>query len=500
VDDPLSTQELVAYLSPLIAGLATAVLVLAWEVLGSRRAAVAIGSIGMFLAAGLAAWSSQVHEARLLLDVAAAGDSRAILAGWVFGLTGVALLAGLRSLSSASSGAQVAALAAFTGSMSVVLLSSFDIALTLIALETLALAAYALVALGDSDAADEAAMKYFVQGALVAGLLVFGVAVAYGVFGGTTDYFAIASGLRSVPAELVDSGAGGKVMPPLLPAALLTLAFAGSAFFFKLGAFPLHSWVPDAYETARPSAAATMSAGPKIAVLAAMIVLLVGVFQGQAAVWTKLIAGIAVASMIFGNFGALRQMSYQRMLGYSGIAQVGYALIGFVGIARGPEPILLFAITYAMAVTGAFVAVDAVRETNPAYDGSIQGLAGLGRERPWLGAAMSACMFSLTGIPLTAGFWGKFAVFSYAVYSGWEWLAVVGAIASVVSFGYYGRVMMVMYFERPTALHSTEGAEEGTGGVGPASAALVGVALLIVAIGVIPLLTGLDSVLGLLAL
>jgi NADH-quinone oxidoreductase subunit N len=498
VDDPLSTQELVAYLSPVIAGVVTAVLVLAWEVVGGRRGAVLLGAAGMFAAAGLAGWSSQVHEARLLLEVAAAGEARALLSAAVFGLTGAALLAGSRSLSGSSTGAQVSALAAFTATASVVLLASFDIALALIALETLALCAYGLVALGDSDRADEAAMKYFVQGALVAGMLVFGVALAYGVFGGATDYFSVAAGLRDVPAELVDMGAGG-VMPPLLPAALLTLAFMGGAFFFKLGAFPLHSWVPDAYETARPASAATLSSGPKIAVLAAIVVVLVGLFQGQAVVWTKLVAAIAVASMVFGNFGALRQVSYQRLLGYSGVAQVGYALVGFAGIALGPEAILLFAVTYALGVTGAFVAVDAVRDTHPGYDGTVQGLAGLGRSRPWLGAALSVCMLSLTGIPLTAGFWGKFAVFSSAVYAGWEWLAVVGAVASVVSFGYYGRVMMVLYFERPTALH--EGAsEEPPGRPGAASFVLLVTAFAIVAAGVAPFLTGLDTYLSYLSL
>ncbi len=205
---------------------------------------------------------------------------------------------------------------------------------------------------------------------------------------------------------------------------------------------------------------------------------------------------LAIGSMAFGVFGGLAQRSYTRMLAYSGIAQVGYAL---VAMATGPQAmtalaVLLIAYSAAAAVT--FLAAGVVRSLRPDWDGSIAGMAGLGRTHPLLGAAVAAAMFSLVGMPLTAGFWGKFFVFGVAVSAGYWWLALVGVVASVVSFGFYGAVLKSLYFESSPVEDLP--AEEDTCDR-PALAVVSVLAVSLMVGGVAPLVSGLSWVTRLLA-
>jgi NADH-quinone oxidoreductase subunit N len=205
---------------------------------------------------------------------------------------------------------------------------------------------------------------------------------------------------------------------------------------------------------------------------------------------------LAAASIIFGNFVALRQTSYLRMLGYSGIAQVGYALVAVAVAGAAPtqavfQAAAVLVAAYAVAVSGAFMLAEAVRRMRPEWDGSISGLAGLGREKALLGIASAVIMFSLTGIPLTAGFWGKLQVFGLAIQGGYEWLAVIGVLGSVVSFGYYGSVLRSMYFDDAPAV-AREG-ETPRARAATFVVVLTGLALLVV--GVLPLVTGLAPLL-----
>lgn len=375
----------------------------------------------------------------------------------------------------------VAALVALGSVAGQVLVGAFDLAVLFVALEAVAFVGYALVAAGGTDRSDEAAARYFVQGAVATGLTVYGLAIVVGLGGGGTSYNGMLEGLVRV-------GPHGA----LLGAMLLLTALA-----FKVGAFPFHSWAPDAYETAPPAAAAFLSSGLKVASLGAFIFLVgrafgatvLGEFDATLAETlapiATVIAMIAAASIVFGNLAALKQTSVTRMLGYSGIAQVGYA---FVGIGSTVSGATLFAATYAFGVAGAFLSVEALRTALPEWDGSVSGLAGAARTRPWASFALAVSMLSLTGIPLTAGFWGKALAFLGGIEAGSLWLALVGVIGSVVSFGYYGRVIRALYIDAPDAGESQ--AEAPSARVWPAVVA----AVVVLGFGTIPLLTGLDWV------
>jgi NADH-quinone oxidoreductase subunit N len=376
----------------------------------------------------------------------------------------------------------VAALIALGSVAGQVLVGAFDLAVLFVALEAIALVGYALVAAGGTDRSDEAAARYFVQGAVATGLTVYGLAIVVGLGGGGTGYNGMLDGLARVGPQ----GA-------LLGAMLLLTALA-----FKLGAFPFHSWAPDAYETAPPAAAAFLSSGPKVAALGAFIFLVgrafgpavLGQFDAALAVTlgpiTTIVAVVAVASIAFGNFAALKQTSVTRMLGYSGIAQVGYA---FVGVGSDVPGATLFAVTYAFGVAGAFLAIEALRSALPEWDGSVSGLAGVAKTCPAASFALAVSMLSLTGIPLTAGFWGKALVFLGGIEAGTVWIVVVGVVGSVVSFGYYGRVIRALYIDAPPEAGETAVAA-GSANVWPAVVA----AVMVIGFGTIPMITGLDWV------
>ncbi len=393
----------------------------------------------------------------------------------------------------------VAALVALGSVAGQVLVGAFDLAVLFVALEAVALVGYALVAAGGTDRSDEAAARYFVQGAVATGLTVYGLAIVVGLGGGGTGYNGMLDGLTRLSPQAA-----------LLGAILLLTSLA-----FKLGAFPFHSWAPDAYETAPPAAAAFLSSGPKVAALGAFIFLVGRAFGPSVldqfdatlaqtlAPLTTIIAVLAAASIVFGNLAALKQTSVTRMLGYSGIAQIGYALIGVGSAIPGAT---LFAATYGFGVAGSFLAVEALRGGLPEWDGSVAGLAGASRKRPWAAFALAVSLLSLTGIPLTAGFWGKALVFLGGIDAGLLWLAIVGVVGSVVSFGYYGRVIRALYIDVPEAAGESDAVEpddDATEPVSPdsdveASPARVWpaviAAVIIIGFGTIPMVSGLDWV------
>jgi NADH-quinone oxidoreductase subunit N len=416
-------------LSPVLLALASALAGLIVDAVVSPRAALFVTSVGLAASAGLSAWASTQPTAAVA-GVFALGGTPAFAGIFVCGLAALALIAGRRLAKQPHAG-QIAALVAFSAAGSAALLGAIDLAVFVVVLELISLAGYALVASARTDRAYEAAMKYFVQGAVATGLLAYGTAILFGVFGGSLRYVILQQRVAAAPASSA------------LPTAVVLLL---AALAFKLGAFPFHSWAPDAYETAPPVVAAYLASVPKLAALLALMLVLMDVFAGRAAVWSPLVAGLAVASIVFGNLAALRQVSFRRMLAYSGIAQIGYA---FVGVAVGAAPlVLLFGMVYVLAAAGAFLAAEAAGE-GVTWDGTISSLSGLGRRRPVLAASLAVCLLSLTGIPLTAGFWGKFLVFGAASATNMLWLAVVGVLGSVVSFGYYGGVLRAVYLDDP---------------------------------------------------
>ena len=475
-------------LLPMIVALGGAVLTLAADGFGKRSAAVALAVAGLLgagaVAASMAVGSGVTEVPGLPLAV---GAGYSAVSAFVYLLAAVVLVGGSKVLGDRSNGGEIAALTVLLALASSVMVAARDLLIVTVALETIAIVSYALVSVARTRRADEAAMKYFVQGAVATGFLLYAVSLIFGLYGGDLSL----SGMMTALAE-------GPARPALIALALLLMTYA-----FKLSAFPFHSWAPDAYETAIPSVTAFMGTAPKLAVLGSLMTVLplIGFSDGSfATTGFFLVALLAVASIVFGNFTGLKQARFTRMLAYSGIAQVGYALVGAAAVFllpvadRSAYGVLAAGGAYALAAAGAFMGAQAMHATVPGWDGSIAGVAGLGRRRPMLGAALVVLMLSLTGIPLTAGFWGKFLVFSDAVAAGHAWLAVVGMIGSVVSFGYYGNVMRVMYLDEPARLPAVSvGAEKSAGAADPmAEFAVAALALLVLALGVLPFLLGFD--------
>ncbi len=370
----------------------------------------------------------------------------------------------------------VGALIAIGAATGQILLGADDAVVMFVALELLALVAYALVAASANDRSDEAAARYFVQGSAATGLAVLGLAVLVGLAAGESSYAGLA-----VATSAMAPGAA------LLGGMLLV-----SALLFKVGAFPFHSWVPDAYETAPHGVAAFLAAGAKAAALGGFVVLYVRIMGAEPFLAVAAALRVmSVASIIFGNLVALKQTSVARMLGYSAVAQAGYAL---VGLSVSPAETLMFAATYAMSAATAFLVLEYFASAERGWDGSISGLAGFASKHPAASFALMVSLLSMTGIPLTVGFWGKFFVFYAAAQSGLLWLALVGLVGSVVSFGYYGRVIRALYVDT-AVLSEVTVAEDIPASIdtAPKWPSLVGAAAILIA-GVAPLIFGLSLV------
>ncbi len=472
-------------IAPIALAVAAGVLTLIADAFASRRAAVTVAAVVIAAAAivsGIAA--VRVAQVTLLFGVFVGGRNFAAIGALILGLTAVALAGGWRSFAERSGGGTAASLVAFSAAAACAIAQSIDLVITLIALETMAACAYGLVSGARTARSDEAAMKYLVQGAVSTGLIVLGTAILVGLFGAGTGYQGIAAAIGQNP-----------VLPATAAAALILASFA-----FKLGAAPFHAWAPDVFETAPPSASAFLATAPKLGAVVGLFLVAGAVFEGNVARLGYQVAIIAALSIVVGNFAGLRQKSYTRMLGYSGVAQIGYALVCLAvgaGLQSGAVlqlmPLVLVMVgAYSLAAAGAFLCADIVRRSRPEWDGSISGMAGLGRERPIVASALAIFMFSLTGIPLTAGFWGKLLVFGTAIQSGWAWLAAIAIVASVVSFGYYGAVLRAVFFDDPDAPILTEEAPARRGLPGLDSVVVVILALVILVAGVAPVFGGVE--------
>jgi len=471
-------------LSPIFVSVLAGVVAMLVDAFGSRRAAALSSAALLAGAGGLAAWQSTVDAAPVLPVLLGGGGFAAAWA--VIALTAaLSVLGGTNDLATRKGGGGIAALIGLASAGSMLLAGSVDLLFSLIALETIAVCSYAIVVAGGTDRSAEAGMKYVVQGALATGLFLAGMAIHVAVTGGATEYGPIYAGVLEVA----------------MPATAATV-FLLSAYAFKLGAVPFHSWAPDAFETAPPAGGAFMASGPKIGAMLGVMVLfglLVEPFAVQKLPTLShviMFGAIAAGSILVGNLAGLRQTSYLRMLGYSGVAQIGYALVGSTAGAGAIPAVLLLVSAYAVAAVGVFLYAQFVRAVRPAWDGTVAGMAGIGKEYPLLGVALAVLMLSLTGIPLTAGFWGKYQVFTFAVQAGMEWLVLLGVLGSVVSFGYYGAVLRSAFFEDAPQADTVPGESGEAGESVPvsdsmAAAAIVACALAVVAVGLVPLAIGL---------
>jgi NADH-quinone oxidoreductase subunit N len=284
-------------------------------------------------------------------------------------------------------------------------------------------------------------MKYFLLGSFASAFFVYGAALVYGA-AGSTQYRAI--------AETLSAGQGDLTL--LYPGIALLIA----GFAFKVSLAPFHMWTPDVYQGAPTPVTAFMSVGTKAAAFAAFIRVLLEALPAQQPTWGWALAIMAVLTMTVGNLAALRQTSLKRMLAYSSIAHAGYILVGLTpGTTEGATAALFYLFTYAFMNIGAFAIVIALERAKE--DDALQNrAAGIADRWPWLALAMAIFMFSLSGIPPLAGFFGKFFVFKAAVDGGWTWLAVVAMLNSAIGLYYYLRVTVAMYFEQPGAESATE--------------------------------------------
>jgi len=474
------TTALLVTFAPALAG---ALVALAFDAAGRRRGAVGFAAAGAAVTGLAGMWASFALPVAMVWRVVRIGGPFSAVPGIVALLAALVLLGGWDEFAVRPGGGAASGLIALGAVASGLIAAAADLTVLLVALETAAVCAYALVADARRGSADEASMKYFVQGAVATGALVLGLAVLVGAFSPSGSYVALTAALRS---------------PVWVSAAAAGCVLVMAALAFKLGAAPFHSWAPDAYQSARPEVSAFLSAGPKYGAIAGLAVFMVVATSGALSrELVPAVAVLAVLSVLVGSLLAFRQRSYTRMLGYAGVAQAGYALIG-IAVLR-PQIALFFGATYAIATTGAFLAAAAFRRSRADWDGSIAGLAGLGRRVPVVSGSLAVLLVSLAGIPPLLGFWGKFEVFVGAGLAagqglapggdaglGWTYavLAVVGVIGSVISLGYYGGVLRSMY------LDAAPDDESSASAPGSAGAGVVVLALVALVLGVLPLFAG----------
>jgi NADH-quinone oxidoreductase subunit N len=313
--------------------------------------------------------------------------------------------------------------------------SGTDLMTIFLGLEVMSVSLYVLAGFNRANRkSNEAGLKYFLLGAFSTGFLLYGMALIYGATG-TTRLYKIAAvvGQMTLPSANI-----------MLVAGMLLMM---TGFAFKVAAAPFHMWTPDVYEGAPTPMTAFMSAGPKAAGFAALLRILFVALPTLQVEWSQVLWVLAVLTMTVGNITALRQDNIKRVLAYSSIAHAGYALVGLVaGNGTGASGILFYMLSYSFMNIGAFAIIVLVAkkgETN----GTVADFAGLAFKRPVLAAVMTIFLFSLAGMPPTAGFIGKFYLFSGAIQKGYIWLAVIGVLNSAASVYYYLRIMVYMYMK-----------------------------------------------------
>jgi NADH-quinone oxidoreductase subunit N len=327
----------------------------------------------------------------------------------------------------------VLVLLATTGMM--VMISANDLITLYVGLELQNLALYVVAAFNrDSVRSSEAGLKYFVLGALSSGMLLYGASLVYG-FTGTTAFDDL--------SKLLTSSA------PVETGILVGLVFVVVGLAFKVSAVPFPMWTPDVYEGAPTPVSAFFAVAPKLAALALFIRFMIAPFGPLIGEWRQVIIFLSIASMVLGAVAAIAQQNIKRLMAYSSIGHVGYALIGLAaGTADGVRGVLVYLTIYLVMTVGSWAVILCMRRRGRLLEG-ISDLAGLSQSQPGLALALAIFMFALSGVPPTAGFFGKFYVFLAAINAQLVGLAVIGVVTSVVSAFYYLRVVKVMYFDEP---------------------------------------------------
>jgi len=312
------------------------------------------------------------------------------------------------------------------------LASAADLIALYLGLELMSLSLYVLAAINrDSVRSPEAGLKYFVLGALSSGMLLYGASLIYG-FTGTVSFAGIAQA----------TGEGGVGL-------VFGIVFLFAGFCFKVSAVPFHMWTPDVYEGAPTPVTAFFAAAPKVAAIAMFVRATIASFPGMTTQWQQILVFVAIASMLLGAFAAIGQRNIKRLMAYSSIGHMGFALIGLAAATEeGVRGVVVYMAIYLTMTLGAFACILAMRRDGAMVE-DIYDLAGLARTSPVMAFLFAMLLFSLAGIPPLAGFFAKFYVFMAAIKAGLYTLAVIGVLASVVGAYYYLMIIKIMYFDAP---------------------------------------------------
>lgn len=312
------------------------------------------------------------------------------------------------------------------------MISANDMIALYLGLELQSLSLYVIAAINrDSTRATEAGLKYFVLGALSSGFLLYGMSLVYG-FTGHTQFSQIAGALQDGHASV---------------GLVIGLVFVLSGLAFKISAVPFHMWTPDVYEGAPTPVTAFFAAAPKIAAMALFVRVTYEAFEPAVKEWQQVVVFISMASMILGAFAAIGQNNIKRLMAYSSIGHMGYALVGLAaGNQVGVQGVILYMTIYMAMTLGAFACILAMRHGDGMVE-EIDTLAGAAKTHPWMALILALIMFSLAGIPPLAGFFGKWYVFVAAIEADLYGLAIVGVLASVVGAFYYLRIVKILYFD-----------------------------------------------------
>lgn len=316
-----------------------------------------------------------------------------------------------------------------------VMVSANSLLMIYLGLELLSLSLYAMVAMHrDSRAASEAAIKYFVLGAIASGMLLYGISILYGITG-------------SIELGSIARALGEQAEHPVL--AIFGLVFVLIGVAFKLGAVPFHMWLPDVYEGAPTSVTLFISSAPKLAAFAMAIRLFVDGLEPLLPDWQQMLMILSVLSMVAGNVIAIAQSNIKRMLAYSTIAHVGFLLLGLLsGTAGGYAGAMFYVITYALMSMGGFAMIIILGRRGHEAD-RLDDFSGLAERSPWLAFMMLILMFSMAGIPPFLGFWAKWFVLREVIQAGFVWIALLAVLLAIIGAFYYLRVVKLMYFDEP---------------------------------------------------
>ena len=422
----LSAPELI-----LTIGAIALMLVAAWDEERSTRV-ISIVSVALLVAAGFFAALPPGGYGTAFNGLYRADAFAAFAKVLIYGATAVAIIIAPRFFAVDRLRPEYPVLILLSTVGAGMMVSAGDLLTLYIGLELQSLASYVLASFMRRDTRSaEAGLKYFVLGALASGILLYGAALVYG-FSGTTAFDGIA---RSYAAGLSTGQLFG-----------LVFVFAGLAF--KIAAVPFHMWTPDVYEGAPTPVTTLFATAQKVAAIALFVRVAIEVMGPAAESWRQIVIFAAIASILLGAVGAIGQANVKRLLAYSSINNIGFALIGLAcGTIAGAQAVLIYMAIYIVMTLGTFLCVLQMRDADGGQVESIASLSGLSRTNGWLAAAMAVFMFSLAGIPPLFGFWAKFVVFSAAVEADLLALAVVGIAASVIGAFYYLKIIKTMYFD-----------------------------------------------------